>query len=157
MDIRLKADSQHFELRAVAIVIRNDRILVMRHSKELYYYTPGGALKLHETARRALKRELEEELGLNVEPEQLLWVTESFSTEAETKECFHQVTFYYLVNAAVFPEWYAENDFECADRTEGKLCWKALTEMQTLNFHPAFIKNRLNNLPDLPEHLIISE
>jgi 8-oxo-dGTP diphosphatase len=54
--------------RAAVILIQDDRIaLIERHKSSRHYFVfPGGKIESNETASAAVKREVLEELGLNV-------------------------------------------------------------------------------------------
>jgi 8-oxo-dGTP pyrophosphatase MutT (NUDIX family) len=56
-------------LGARALVIRDDEILLIRHTYADGWYTIGGGIDRGETPRQAIKRELREEVGLDVEGE----------------------------------------------------------------------------------------
>ena len=62
--------------RAVAVVIRDRRILVVHRQLEgrTYAVLPGGGIEPGETAEAAVVRELREETGLVGEVGQMLWV-----------------------------------------------------------------------------------
>lgn len=67
-----------------AIVIQGNRILTvkMRSPEGKEYYTlPGGKQRPDELMIDALKREVREETGYNVEPKSLLFIREGFSEE----------------------------------------------------------------------------
>ena len=55
-------------IRAVALLIQNDSIAVMeRHRGGRHYFTfPGGGVDAGEAVERAVVREVEEELGIQV-------------------------------------------------------------------------------------------
>lgn len=63
---------KHYEVVA-AVIIDNNEILCMQRNKSKYEYTsykyefPGGKIENGETHIQALKRELQEEMSLNVE------------------------------------------------------------------------------------------
>ncbi len=49
-----------------AIIEINGKILVCRKKGRKYYFFPGGHVEFGESAKKALKREIKEELGLNI-------------------------------------------------------------------------------------------
>jgi 8-oxo-dGTP pyrophosphatase MutT (NUDIX family) len=49
-----------------AIIEINGKILVCRKIGNKYYFFPGGHVEFGESAKKALKREIKEELGLNI-------------------------------------------------------------------------------------------
>ncbi len=61
----------------VAVVIRGDRLLVIRRSQHVrapgMHCFPGGAIEVGETEIEAVRREMLEELALTAEPQRLLW------------------------------------------------------------------------------------
>ena len=67
-----------FNYRVVGIVIHNGRVLAHRGEDEGFWTLPGGHAELLEPAALTLKRELREELGIEVEVGRLVWVVENF-------------------------------------------------------------------------------
>lgn len=57
---------EEFEVCARAIIIYNDKLLVCKNKAKNYYFFPGGHIEFEEKAKQALKRELKEELGINI-------------------------------------------------------------------------------------------
>jgi 8-oxo-dGTP diphosphatase len=57
--------SIHFHHLTRAIVVRDDQILVVHTKGEEHTFLPGGHIEFGESATTALKREMQEELGLN--------------------------------------------------------------------------------------------
>ena len=72
-----------------AIILRNRKILLGRRLKKDSFYdqwcTFGGFLKRDETPKQALKRELREELGIEVVNPELITVVEDILPEVEGK------------------------------------------------------------------------
>jgi 8-oxo-dGTP diphosphatase len=62
---------------AVAIVVRNGRMLVIRRSRHviapLVYCFPGGGIEDGETEESAIVREFMEEVGVKIVPRRRLW------------------------------------------------------------------------------------
>ena len=56
---------------AVVLIWSRGEILLVRNSYVSYYSAPGGFVKSGEDAREAARRELIEEVGLDVQPDQL--------------------------------------------------------------------------------------
>ncbi|MEQ8787224.1 MAG: NUDIX domain-containing protein [Pirellulaceae bacterium] len=62
---------------AVAVIVREERLLVVRRSQHVAapgrYCFPGGGIEPGESEAEAVRRELLEELGVVVEPMRQLW------------------------------------------------------------------------------------
>jgi ADP-ribose pyrophosphatase YjhB (NUDIX family) len=74
-------------------LIQNDEILLIQHIKnnKKYWLLPGGGVKFGEDLKSALKREMEEELGVKIEVGDLLFASDSISV----KEARHIVNLYF--------------------------------------------------------------
>jgi len=70
---------QNIRIRVAGILVRDDKILLVRHEKngKSYWLIPGGGVDFGETAGEALVREYREEVGLEVEVGKLVLVQDS--------------------------------------------------------------------------------
>ena len=81
-------------LAVSAAIIRNGRVLAVRRARKpaLGHYTlPGGAVETGETLLEAVRREVQEETGLAVEPVALAGHSEENITDADGAEKHHFV------------------------------------------------------------------
>jgi 8-oxo-dGTP pyrophosphatase MutT (NUDIX family) len=60
----MHSQPDHIEILARALIIRDGSILCCKDLEHAYFYLPGGHVEPGETSPRAVKRELQEELGL---------------------------------------------------------------------------------------------
>lgn len=68
--------SKDIRVRAAGIMVHNDRILLNKFEKDgvvKYYNIVGGGLEDNETLKSAVKREIKEESGVDVEVGDLLF------------------------------------------------------------------------------------
>lgn len=70
-------------VRVAGLIVIGLSVLLVKHSKHgiAYWLLPGGGIKVGEDIRIALKRELKEELNLDVSEKELLFVVETWSDE----------------------------------------------------------------------------
>jgi len=92
----------HFNLRVYGILV-NDRneVLLSSERRNGVEFTkfPGGGLEFGEGLIDCLRREFMEELGIEIEPGELFYLTDFFQQSAFHKD--HQlISFYYVVRYA---------------------------------------------------------
>lgn len=64
-----------FKVRCRLIVINDDKLLVFKHSEKADFYAlPGGHLEVGETPMTCIKREIKEELGIDITEPKLAYV-----------------------------------------------------------------------------------
>ena len=65
MDITYTSNNNKFNYRVGAIIINDNKLLVIHDERSTYYYLPGARVKMKETAEKTIIREVEEELMFN--------------------------------------------------------------------------------------------
>ena len=149
MDLTFKTDKGIFNYRVCAIIIHDDKILATKDQNSPYYYLPGGRVKLHEPAEKAIVREVREEL--NVEPRIIrpLWLNQGFFTEDVTKARFHELCLYYLVDISKTNLLSRGERFTMMESgREHYYEWILLSRLQGEYLYPLFIKEKIFNLPE---------
>ena len=63
---------------ARCIVVREDRVLLVRHTYQRPWYLPGGGVERGETLEQAVRREVAEEVGMQLGSVGLLGVYSNF-------------------------------------------------------------------------------
>ncbi|WP_176256753.1 NUDIX hydrolase [Derxia lacustris] len=87
-----------FQLRAAAILVNRDRVLLHRALGDDFWTLPGGRVEPGEDSEAALRRELLEELGATVGAARLVHVVEGFFDTAAGP--LHELALHYLVPLA---------------------------------------------------------
>ncbi len=153
MDLTFKTRKGIFNYRVCAIIKYDNKLLAMKNSKTPYYFLPGGRVNLHEDTDAAIKRELKEELGINAEIVRPLWFVQSFFIEDESKEKFHELCVYYLVDVSD-TELIKQECFEGLETKNHEVFeWLSIDALKEQYLYPLFIKEKINNLPESFEML----
>ena len=82
-----------------AVIIEGDRVLLVRRAKEPLlgeWSIPGGMLELGEKLRDGVRREVEEETGLEVEAGEVLDIFDSIFADTLGRTQYHYVLIDYL-------------------------------------------------------------
>ncbi len=86
-------DQCKIRIRVGAVIISDKRVLLIEHVKDdkKYWLVPGGGVKFGENLSEALKRELNEELAIDIEINDLIFSSDSISK----KDNRHIVNLYF--------------------------------------------------------------
>ncbi len=100
-DCGFDEDGRWFRYRAAAIILHDGKVLMARNEAEPYFYSIGGGVQHMETAEAAVRREVREEIGLDLPIDRLAFVHENFFSGGTTsglagRDC-HELTFYFLM------------------------------------------------------------
>jgi 8-oxo-dGTP pyrophosphatase MutT (NUDIX family) len=134
---------------AICVIRRGDEILVVEARDEvdgLTFYRPlGGGIEFRERSDDAMRRELQEEIGAELDELQLLTILENVF-EFEGKAC-HEIVFVYEASLAD-PDLYERETFILTEET-GTLpgVWRCLTDfdMTSTPLYPEGLLEILRN------------
>ncbi|PFX72031.1 DNA mismatch repair protein MutT [Bacillus cereus] len=153
MNFLLSRKKQKFNYRVAAICIKDKKILLQKSSADDYWYLPGGRVEILETGEHAIKRILKRELEINIKVKRLVWLNENLFTLNGIN--FHEIGFYY----DVYPQFDPCKGNNLVITNECGLTfvtqWFSLKELDSLNVKPAFLKNKLKNIPNDIEHIVV--
>ena len=133
-DFRTKVGNTVFGVRATALIVKDNRLLVVED--EDGFYTIGGAIQVGERTEEAVIREVKEELGVKAQARQLAFVVENRFEQAGVH--FHNIEFHYLVDLLEdAPLTMQEDERQLPCR------WIALNQLHTVPLKPGFLKTVL--------------
>lgn len=84
LDLTFNVSDGKFNYRVGAIIIKNNKLLVVKNHKASYFYSVGGRVKYNETCEEAIKREIKEELGIDMEIDRAIFFHEQFFDEKDS-------------------------------------------------------------------------
>lgn len=92
MDLTIDLDKFKLNIR-VAVLVRTDDGILFEKGKDGYYFVLGGRVKIGESSLEAAKREVLEEVFVEVHDLKLVSLIENFFTKGESS--FHEICFVY--------------------------------------------------------------
>ncbi len=148
-------DGARFTYRVVAVVVDGDRVLLHHAERDDFWALPGGRAELLEPAATGLRREMREELGVEVRVGRLLYIAENFF--AHGGKAWHELGLYFLVT---LPQ-----DCGLLGRTEPFTGWEKggirlifrwfpLDQLPRTRLYPSFLREGLRALPAIPTHIV---
>ena len=155
-DMCVRCGEGVINIRVGAIIIKDNRLLMVKNNRDDYYYSVGGRIQFGETAEQAVKREVQEELGLEMEIDRLGFIKEAYfygTVGSDKERLIYEPAFYFYMKV---PE-----DFELEDKTfleDGSpeyLEWISLDTEKTI--YPEFFKTELKNPSNEIKHMIADE
>ena len=88
-DFRTKVGNTVFGVRATALIVKDNRLLVVEDGDG--FYTIGGAIQVDEATEDAVAREVKEELGVASKAVQLAFIVENRFEQAGVH--YHNIFF----------------------------------------------------------------
>ena len=144
MDITIEVEDYNLNVRASGILIHDNKILLHKNINEEHYALIGGRVAIGETSEQALKREIIEEMGKEVEVIEGLTTVENFFEVNGSK--YYEILFVHKV------EFKKEEDkkiLETIKNVEGKEYlryeWIDIDKIDKYPLKPKVIKDMLKN------------
>lgn len=149
MDFRTTVEKQVFGVRVSALIIKDEQIYLAKSPQDQYYLV-GGVILVNEETEEAIKREVKEELGIDVLVNQLAFVVENHFN-LENKQ-YHQIEFLYRVT----PQ--SQLNTTIIEDSQERTChWVLLDDLDKIDLNPAFLKEELANWQGQVKHIIHKE
>ena len=154
MDAVFKTEQGIFNYRVVGVLVKEGHILIHKSVNDSNWSLPGGRVKILEQAQNGLQREFQEELGIDVQIERLLWSVENFFKYNEDN--FHEIGFYYQVSI--------DKNYEINTKPfygiEGERLiykWIPIAQLDEVELYPEFIKSEIKDISDYPKHIVVKD
>lgn len=95
MDITIDVDDYKLNVRAAGVIIHNGKILVHKNINSNHYALIGGRVEIGESSADTIKREVEEELGKDIEITGYISTIENFFEMKGSK--YHEIMFVHKI------------------------------------------------------------
>lgn len=117
-----------FNIRVYGLLINKDALLILKepYANEVLYKFPGGGVEFGEGIIQALKRELKEELNLDLFQHQHFYTQEEF-VQSKFKTNEQLLTIYYLIEVSNLEA------IEMVEKRIEKLLWIPFNKLTTEN------------------------
>lgn len=157
-DIELINNENKFKYRVNGIIIHNKKLLALKMKNNISYCLPGGHVEFGENSKKAILREMSEEIQTKVSIEKLFSVVENFYTDKNNLKT-HEISFYYLVSPENFDNIklnnYSVKELDKGGEKQHNFEWLDISSLKNIDFRPSFIKNKLLTENYNFEHIII--
>lgn len=150
MDITINVEDYLLNVRASGIIIHDNKILLHKNINEEHYALIGGRVAIGESSEEALKREVMEEMGKEVDIIEGLTTVENFFQTKDSK--YYEILF---VHRLEFKDEDDKKILETIKNVEGKdylrYEWIDIDEIENYPLKPKVIKDMLKN-KSFPAH-----
>ena len=146
IDITLAAGGGYFIHRVGAVIIQDNKLLMIKNENFPYFYSVGGRVKFGETSESAVLREVYEETQVRMDIARLAFVHENFFTVDFLNHApGHEISLFYLMNQTDGIE-HMKSGSAGADGGRESLHWLPLDDLSEYHLFPEFFKTELKNI-----------
>ena len=141
-DVSFLRDNNLFRLRSCAVILHDEKVLMAKNIEDSWYYSIGGAVEFGESLEDAVRREVLEECGVELEIDRLLVVHQNFF-QGDDGHDWHEIAFYFLMDTSSVSDWSAlvRHESYCMSGVpEGKE-WLEIGHYAEEEAYPVFFKD----------------
>lgn len=152
-DLCVKMEEGILNIRVGAIIMKDDRFLMVENDRFDHLYSVGGRIKFGETAEEAVVREVFEETGRKMEIDRLGFIHENFFPGDSLKKqgnIVHEISFFFYMNVPTDFEPVCDSFTEDGDKE--RLVWIRADHQK--KYYPEFFKTELANLSKDVKHYV---
>ena len=154
--IRIEDKDTCFNYRVVGVAIHDNSVFLHQAEGEDFWTFPGGRAEFGESAEQTLRREMREEIGVDVEVVRLLWFAENFFTYAG--KYYHEIALYFLMRLPTGCRYLTEPGPFQGDEQGIELTFRwfphRLEILSSLPLLPSFLQMGLQELPESVRHVV---
>ena len=151
MDLSIDIEDYKLNIRAGGLIIHNNKILAHKNINKDHYCIPGGRIELGENSETTIKREIQEELGKDIDILKYSSTIENFFYMNEKK--YHELYFLYRVefkNEEDKKIEYTMHNMEGKDYLQYE--WLDIDKIDEYNILPECLKDMLKK-DNMPTHV----
>lgn len=152
MDLSIDIEDYKLNIRAGGLIIHNNKILAHKNINKDHYCIPGGRIELGENSETTIKREIQEELGKDIDILKYSSTIENFFYMNEKK--YHELYFLYRIefkNEEDKKIEYIMHNMEGKDYLQYE--WLDIDKIDEYNILPECLKDMLKK-ENMPTHVI---
>jgi len=153
-DLTLEVENGYFSYRVGAIIIHENKILMVKNDNYPYYYSVGGRVHFNETSEEAILREVYEETQIHFEIDRLAFLHENFFVgEFLGSKPVHEISLFFLLK----PNRKIDSlrcDSVSSEGVKETLHWLAIDELPNYPIFPEFFKTELKQIEGKVGHFI---
>lgn len=153
-DVSIMIENVKLNYRVACILEHNGRVLLNQGKGEDFWNMPGGRVKAGESSENAIKREMQEELNINVKDVKLINVSENFFMYAGKE--YHELLHVYSVSFDD-NELINKQDFYALDNPNMFYRWFKKEDIKNINCKPVVIYNLINQDKNTITHNVIQD
>ena len=144
MDLTVVLDNKKLNIRACALIIHNNKLLVHNNISENHVALVGGRVKIGESSEDTLKREIKEEMGKEIEILEYVSTIENFFDADDMP--YHEIMFVYRVD---FKDDADKKIIDSIKNIEGedelRYDWIDLDKIEQYPLKPQILKRMIKN------------
>src|SRR5262249_7447430 len=130
-------------------------VLCQLASKEDFWFLPGGRAELGESASATLLREMQEELGVEMKIERLLYIVENFFIDPD--DTWHELGLYFLMTAP--KDSYLHQSLDTITHVDEvgnhlRFDWLPIAHLEELLLYPICFQKALQEIPEHTSHIV---
>lgn len=152
-DLTVAIDDGILNVRVGAIIMKNNKILMVGNERSDYFYSVGGRIKFGESAEDAVTREVLEETGIHMEVEKLGFIHENFfmgDDGGRSGKRIYEISFFFYMKVPADFELICESFTE--DHKKEYLVWLDIDTDK--KYFPEFFKEELGKPFEGVKHFV---
>ena len=155
-DMCVACDDGILNIRVGVIIIKDGKLLMVGNELSDYLYSVGGRIKMGETAKEAIIREVLDETGVKMEIDRLGFVHENYfygDAPSNFGKLIYEISFFFYMKVPSNFNPISESFTE--DNSKEHLRWVALDK--DIKMYPEFFRTELKNPIGIVKHFINDE